>query len=278
LICDFLLGLFKSGTSTSSLNVARSAISFFSLNLLDITNNPILGRLFKYFYNTRPLRPRYLTYWPVAKLLNFLSEWHPIHNLTLRQLTLKTAALLALTTSDRGQTIHLLNIENTAISDNGISFVIFDKLKTTRRVLKPKVVECTNSEIPSLNVAEYLTAYLNKTFTLRAAQVRQGNPKPTQLFLSWATKKPVTRQTIARWLTTTLRLAGIDTTQFTAHSYRGAGLSAAHSRGASIDKIVASGNWKDAETFHSFYSAPDQDSSVGQIILRHFESGEGESL
>ena len=104
--------------------------------------------------------------------------------------------------------------------------------------------------------------------------IQQGTPKPSQLFLSWATKKPVTKATISRWLTTTLKLAGIDTTQFTAHSYRGAGLSAAHSKGASIEKIVEHGNWSNVDTFHSYYNAPDRDSPIGQIILNHFKPGE----
>jgi site-specific recombinase XerD len=120
----------------------------------------------------------------------------------------------------------------------------------------------------------YVTEYINRTLTLRDAQVQQGNPKPTQLFFSWATKKPVTRPTVARWLKTTLGLAGIDTKQFSAHSYRGAGLSAAHSRGASIEKIMSFGNWKNADTFRSYYCAPDQDSPIGKMILSHFESGE----
>lgn len=140
--------------------------------------------------------------------------------------------------------------------------------------MKPKTVECVTSDIDSLNVADYVTAYLNKTFTIRAKHVADGKNKPTQLFLSWATKLPVTKQTIARWLVIVLKLAGIDTAQFSAHSYRGAGLSAAYSNGASIEKIVAHGDWKSVDTFRSYYSAPDQDSTVGQIILNQFKSGE----
>ena len=57
-----------------------------------------------------------------------------------------------------------------------------------------------------------------------------------KLFLSWATKKEVTKQTISRWLTIVLALSGIDTNKFKAHSYRGAGLSAAYAKGVSIEK------------------------------------------
>lgn len=274
LICEFLLNLFKKGSSTSSLNIARSAITFFSLNLLNISENLILKRLFKYFFQNRPLRPRHLVFWPVSQLLNFLSEWHPIHNLSMKQLTLKTVSLIALTSADRGQTIHLMNIDNTVVSDNGISFVIFDKLKNTRRTLKPKVVECVSSDISSLCVSDYVTAYLDKTSMWRDQQAELGKPKPSQLFLSWITKRPVTKQSIRRWLTQTLNLAGIDTSQFSSHSYRGAGLSYAYSKGVPIEKIISHGDWQSVNTFHKYYSAPNQDTPVGQIILNSFRSGE----
>ena len=136
------------------------------------------------------------------------------------------------------------------------------------------MVECTNSEIPSLNVADYVTAYLNKTLNLRIQEVKRGNPKPNKLFLSWATKKPVTKQTLARWLKSVLALAGINTNQFSAHSYRGAGLSAAKTKGAPIEKIVAYGDWKNAQTFHSHYAAPCETSPVGKLILSHFDGSE----
>lgn len=271
LICDFLLYLFNVGLSSSSLNIVRSSLSFFCLNIVNVTDNVIVSRLFKYFYNSRPLRPRYYTYWSVEKLLSYLKVLHPIENLNLKQLTLKTLALIALSSSDRGQTLHLLKVNNLVIEDNEISFVIFDKLKHTRKVAKPKIVRCPNSEIPALNVALYVRAYMAATEPMRNECTEKGLTRPTELFLSWATRKPVTRATLSRWLVSVLNLAGIDTSRFKAHSFRGAGLSAAHKKGASIDKIVQHGNWKNVNMFHSYYHAPEEDSSIGQIIMRHSE-------
>jgi hypothetical protein len=269
-----LLFLFKKGLSSSSINVARSALSFFMCNLFNLTEDRIVARLFRYFYLHRPLKAKYFIYWPVSQLLNYLSDLHPIGNLTLKQLTLKTLALIALTSSDRGQTLHLMNIEHTTVSDEGISFIIDQRLKTTRRILKPKVVKCVTSEHDSLNVCDYVLAYLNRTLALSAKIVNSGSPKQTQLFLSWATKRPVTKQTLARWLKDVLALAGIDTSQFQAHSYRGAGLSAAQAKGASIKDIMTNGDWKDAQTFLTHYSAPAMDTPVGNIILNICEGSE----
>lgn len=266
-VCKFLLLLFSKGASASSINIARSALSLFLSYDFNIKEDSTVLRLFKYFYKERPSRPKYFVYWPVKDLLNYLSELHPPSALSLKQLTLKTLALVALTSSDRGQTIHAMNIENTALNDDGIQFVIFDRLKHTRRVHKPKIIKCISSDIPSLNVSDYVTSYMNKTFSLRAKYVAEGNEKPSQLFLSWATKRPVTKQTLSRWLRMTLKDAGIDSEQFGGHSYRGAGLSYAANQGASLSQIVSTGCWTNADTFKRFYFAPESTSEIGNIII-----------
>ena len=142
-----------------------------------------------------------------------------------------------------------------------VVFVVDTKLKTTKRVLKPKLVKCVNSSSPSLNVCDYILAYLNKTIAFRSAAVAAGNPKPTQLFLSWITKKPVSKATIACWLKSVLHLAGIY--NFGAHSYRGARLSKAFRKGLSIESIIKAGDWTNANTFHRFYNKPTTSSPVG---------------
>ena len=117
-ICNFLLSMYKKGFLANWVNVIHSALSFFLSNYLDIGTHSHIIRLFKYFYRSRPIRPKYLTFSPVAKQLNFLAKWHTIHELSLKQLTLKTVALVALSSSDRGQTLKLLNIENNHLTED----------------------------------------------------------------------------------------------------------------------------------------------------------------
>ena len=263
IICEFLFSLFKENYSTSYINTARSAISFFTLDCLKLGSNVYLQRLFKHFYLVRPLKAKYLTYWPVSKVIRLLTSWHPVSELSLKQLTLKTVALIALSSSDRGQTLHAININHTEIHEDYINFIIRTRTKTTRRILKPIIVKCICTQGEELNVAKYVTKYLEVT-----EQYRRGSQPPKdQLFLSWKTHCPVSRQTIARWLTLVLNLSGIDTSKFTAHSFRGAGLSKAFSKGASLSSIMAAGNWSNITTFKSFYCAPTYDSNVGQLIL-----------
>ena len=183
-------------------------------------------------------------------------------------LTLKTLALIALSSSDRGQTLHSLNIDNMTIEDDTLCFVIFSRLKTTAlKVSKPKLVRCVQSNTPELNVASYALAYIERTLPIRNELVAKGRDKPTQLFLSWTTKLPVKRNSLARWLKIILSLAGINTKQFSAHSFRGAGLSKAFSRGATLDQILKAGSWKRVTTFSKH--CPSEDTPIGQIILHN---------
>ena len=259
LVCDYLNVKFEEGYNSSTLNIMRSSINFFTLSSLDLENNVCIKRLFKYFFNARPIKARYQTYWPVSKLLDLLTTWYPIDSISLKFLTLKVIALIALTSSDRGQTLHLASTKDMIVSDDKIEFIVRDKIKTTKKVLKPTVITCVSSHIEQLNVAAHVKAYLERTATFREPN--------SPLFLSWATHKPVTRQSLARWLTLVLKMAHIDTSIFKAHSYRGAGLSKALSKGASIKQIIESGNWSNATNFHRFYNAPSYDTPIGNLIL-----------
>ena len=153
----------------------------------------------------------------------------------------------------------MASIDNMSVSENKVEFIIRDRVKTTRRVLKPTVITCVVSDNEALNVANYVKMYIENT-----REFRKDNGK---LFLSWATKKPVVKQSISRWLVEVLKLSGIDTTTYKAHSYRGAGLSHAYQKGASIQQIVDAGNWANDSTFKKFYNAPSYESAIGNIIL-----------
>lgn len=260
LVCDFLLSRFNEGASTSSVNSIRSSINFFTLSFLDLENSIFIKKLFKFFFRSNPLKPRYSSFWPVNKLLDFLKTWSPIDDLSLKCLTLKTIALMALTSSDRGQTLHLASLDNMEILPDKIQFVIRDRVKGTRKVLKPTIISCISYEITELDVALHVKKYLERTRDIRHNE--------NQLFISWSSKKAVTRQTLARWLKSVLHLAGIDTTRFSAHSYRGAGLSKAYQKGATIEQVVAAGNWSSPHIFKTYYNAPSYETPIGALILQ----------
>ena len=185
LICEFLLYKFNHGCSSSLLNSTRSAINFFTLNKFDLENNIFVKRIFKYFYRERPLKSKYSSFWDVDKLLDFLRSWHPITSLSLKQLTLKTIALIAISSSDRGQTLHLASTGSMEIHPDKVIFIVRERVKNTRKILKPTIITCPVSHDERVNVALYVKHYIEVTKDFRD----EGG----QLFISWASKRPVSK-------------------------------------------------------------------------------------
>ena len=229
--------------------------------------DPKITRMFTSFYKLRPSFPRYVVTWDVGIVLRFLATWHPPSSLSLKQLTLKAVALVALTASDRAQTIHALRVDRVASTNKGLEFVVFDRLKTSRRGHPPRVVTCVSWRDPELDVALYVHKYIDRVVFLRLRAYNRGLGKPVQLFLSHKTGLPVAKSTISRWIKEVLTLGGIDTDRFLAGSTRSASVSAAASRGASIAQILGAGDWSNLGTYQHYYSRTVDDTPVGRLIL-----------
>ena len=93
---EFLSKKFKEGSSYSSLNSFRSAVSLISTN--EVGEDPRVVRLMKGIYKSALSRPRYDTVWDTNEVLNTLEGWSPADTLTLKMLSQKTIMLLALST------------------------------------------------------------------------------------------------------------------------------------------------------------------------------------
>ena len=250
------------------LNTIRSALSFFTQNSsLNLGTNTTVSRLFRYFYKELPIFPRYMVTWDVGKVFKFLAAWHPHSSLSLKQLTLKTVTLIALTSSDRAQTIHALDIHNLNYVAQGLEFNIPSILKHSRKGRPSRRVLCVEWDAAELNVCKYVEAYIAKTFKFRLKAVNLGKEKPSQLFLSHRTGKPVKRASISRWIREVLSLSGIDITTFKAGSTRSASTSAAARFGASPEQIIKQGDWSNLGTYQRFYNRDLNDSPVGKLIL-----------
>ena len=65
----------------------------------------------------------------------------------------------------------------------------------------------------------------------------------------------------------TSRLFGINTKQFQAHSYRGAGLSHALNKGVRICDILKASDWANVKRLKHHYEASSTSSPIGQMVL-----------
>ena len=104
----------------------RSAISA----IVEIPGVPQLGehwlvsQFMKGIFHLRPPKPRYTRTWDVNKVLSYLKSLGPNDSLTLKQLTLKTAALLTILAGQRIHTLHMLSVIHMDQSPDKVIFHI----------------------------------------------------------------------------------------------------------------------------------------------------------
>lgn len=246
-VLKFLTMQFNKGSSFSSLNSYRAALSqIFGPNLSEDFR---IRRFFKGLSSLRPPKPKYNDTWDPIIVLTYIKTMPSI--LTLEQLTLKTAILLALATGQRVQTLAAIELCNIKKFPDRLEIRILKRLKTTNTTkIQPTLILPFFPNDCTICPAKTLLSYIDKTETIRGGI--------QELFVTF--KKPyhaVSTQTISRWLKTILKQSGLDVTAFSAHSTRHASTSAAARKGISYDNIRLAAGWTEkSQTFAKFYNKP----------------------
>ena len=262
-VVNFLAHLYKEGYQYRSLNAYRSAIASMHTHIdgVSIGQHPLVSRLLRGGFQTRPPLPRYQGMWDVNKVLNQISSHGLEQNITLKQLTLRTVMLLALTRPSRSADLAKLNIKGYKNNPEGAVFTPTALAKQSRpgRDIKefffPKFTENEN-----LCPVKSLSFYIEKTVNLR------GNNE--QLFISFIKPHhPVTSPIIARWLKVVMEVAGIDTSIFKAHSVRSASTSTAATQGVTTEDILSAADWSTESSFQQFYYKPIHGKTFAKSVL-----------
>ena len=228
------------------MNIARSALSAVVILKEDsIGENRLIKRFMKGIYSLKPVFKKKIT-WNIETVINYWRNQDDNSNLSMKDLTLKLVSLLSIITMQRGQTLHLMDINNCTFSNQGCIIHIAKPLKQTR----------VNNHLEDIVINPYhdhkvcvflvLQCYISRTQPLR---------KGDSMFISF--QKPygaVSRSTISRWIKLALNNAGIDTKVFSAHSTRAASSSLAFAKNMPIENILRQGGWKRPSTFHKFYN------------------------
>ncbi len=192
--------------------------------------------------------PRYTETWDVSKLLQRLRRMSPVAKLSLKELTLKTVALVAILLAARAQTLVALDIRNMSVKKSKICFTVgTTTLKQSRPGYIPPLLELAAYPADRrICVYKALTEYIDRTKTIR------GEEK--QLFISYM--KPhakVTAATISRWVKMIMAMAGIDVSIYKSHSVRAASTSKAWELGVPLEEILRTAGWSSAVTFANYY-------------------------
>lgn len=244
-VINFLNYLFLSNKSYSVINSYKAmllqTLPFFGNTWCK--NCPLITRFMKGIYFRRKPAPRYIFTWDVSCVLKFLSSLFPLESLSLKLLTMKVTALIALAAAPRAQTLVSMNIDNMVKRQCQLVFSFPDLLKTSRSGHSYSlVIEHFKDE--KLCAMHTLLYYIQKTASCRLSR---------NVLISYVTFKAVSSSTVARWLKCILEMSGIDTNTFKAHSYRAASVSAAYSRGCSLKTILDTADWSSDKNFKKFY-------------------------
>ena len=264
-VLNFLAELFEQGYQYRSLNSYRSAISSVheKVDGVEVGKHPLVARMLKGAFNERPPRPKYESIWQVDLVLTMFKKDGPSSTLSLQDLTVKTAMLLALTRPCRGADLAELDLSNRSYIPEGVVFHPHHLSKQSRpshhsvSFFFPKF-----EEDKCLCPVETLKAYEERTSSFRK------DPQENQVFRSFIGKHgPVTSSTIARWLKSCLHKAGVDTSKFKAHSTRAAAATKAAMSGVTVEDIMKAADWSNEGVFQKFYYRPQHSVEFGSSVL-----------
>ena len=261
----FLQELKDEGLGYNAINLARSCLSLYldKVEGLSIGNHPLCVRFLKAVSKLRPPMPKYNVVWDPSKVLDVFRNWDTNDKISLKLLSVKLVCLLMLCTGQRVQTIHLIKVENVKVTDEGVLIFIPDCIKTSAPGRSQPVLELKQFSESKVCVVRTLREYLNRTRSIRAE-------KCNSLFISFTRPhKAVGKESLARWLKMGLQEAKIDTTIYSAHSFRHSSTSSALRGGANIDVIFKSAGWsRNSSVFAKFYNRTvTADQSFGNVVL-----------
>ena len=123
-VVNFLAKLHSEGYKYQSLNAYRSAISSTHeyVDGISVGSHPTVTRLLQGAFNSWPPQPRYTSFWDVGVVIQHIKGLGANEDLSLKQLTMKTAMLLALTRPSHSADLSKLNLQTRSFKTNGVIF------------------------------------------------------------------------------------------------------------------------------------------------------------
>lgn len=263
---EFLTEQYNTGLGYSALNTARSALSSLGVKLdsFPAGSHPTVVRFLKGVYNLRTPISRNTETWNVNLVLKYLRKLSPVKILSLKDLTLKLTMLLGLTNAARAQTLHVLSYKQLKKSSSGYLLKFNSLLKQSRPGF-----DCSCLVLKSyppdrrLCIITVLKEYLARTKPCR-------KDSDDSLLISYVKPyRPVSRDTISRWIRVVMSRSGIDIRKFTAHSVRAAATSKAKAMMVPISDILKTAGWSQESTFAKFYDKTIQgQNKFAEAVLR----------
>jgi len=151
-VTDVLTFLTETVTNQSleyrTLAVYKSAISqgHLPVGQTKLGDLPVVSRFMKGIFRMKPLTPRLSSTWDVKRLLEVIATLDPPADLTVKMLSVKLAALLALTSSSRAHELINLDLDFVSIKGDSWEFSLAEHTKVSRPVTRLGKFTCLLSQ------------------------------------------------------------------------------------------------------------------------------------
>lgn len=253
-MANFLAEEYDVGKQYRTINVYRSALSTTlpPAHGSSMGKHPDVRRVMRGVYHCRPPQPRYRRQWDVAAVLAAVKTWGNNTAMLLSDLTWKLTLLMALAKAPRASELHALDCRYLQRLPDGVLFLLTELTKTQRGGGPQQFFLASFSDDADLCPVRCLDAYLARTAALRQTEA----PAQPLLIAVIRPHRGVTTDTISRWLKAALAKAGVDTSEFSGHSTRGASTSTARESGVTMADVLAAADWSRPSTFVSYYYRP----------------------
>ena len=213
-----------------------------------LANHPLIQKVVKGAYNTRPPAPRYVVIWDTDTLLHYLDS---LDNtlINFKLLSYKVPVLLTILSGQRVSTLHKFRLSQLQLTTD---MAVFNLGTSLLKHSKPG-----RATAP---IVFHRYPHGRRLCPLEAVQdyVQQRNLLAPQVDEFFITRRkpyhPAYKDTLARWVKEVLTSSGIDTSQYAAHSCRSASSSKAKVSGVPMEQILKCGQWKTSHTFVKFYN------------------------
>ena len=238
IIFDYLVDLFYKALEYRTINSHRSAILMTHLPVdgICVGAHPSISRLIKGIFNLRLPCPRYVQTLDISIVLRYLKFLSPTPLLSMKNLTLKLAMLMALISLSRVNLLHKLDLRFRVFKRDRVLLTLPPVRKSSR--VTSLQIDITFPAFPQgrrLCIVNYLKTYERRTESFR--QDCKDNPDP--VFLSYYhPHRPIAYSTVSRWLKYVLKVVGIGVSIYKGHSTRSAAASAAKLKGVSTSDIL----------------------------------------
>ena len=257
--------MYNDGYLCSYINVARSAIaSTFAFEGNSLGEHPLVRRFMLGVRNLLKPVPKYPVFRDAKGLLLHLQGWK-VHSQDLKSMSLKLATILACLSLQRIHSITHIDA-NVQFLDSATYLFVFHDLKVARQ--RPYFV----ISLPALSDSDPLgAAPLLRDYIMATNAIRSSN----QLLVSYvAPHQPVSVDTVARWVRSVMKDAGIDTSKFGSHSIRGAPASADKDMLAPLEAVLRAGDWSTLSSFNKHHRQSSQllSSAVASALLSSLPS------